>query len=420
MKFLTYFFCFILFGSSSAADWPTWRGPNSDGKLSEGGAAFPVEWSPQKNLKWRVELPEPGNSSPIVVGERIFLTLGKEKGASCCLLCFNTKDGSLRWEKEVNYGKVDLTHQTNPYCSASPVSDGERVYAWYGNAGLFAYDLDGKELWKSDLGTDYAHIWGSNAGSPVIHGDAVIISAGPGLAMRLFAVNRQTGATIWQKDLPDAASQKADQFKGSWATPLIIKHENRSQILLGLPGSLRSFDPATGAEIWRCGGLGDLCYTNVMTDQSRAVYLCGYGGPGIAMRLPQAAEAGDLTATHRIWADDGKSRNRQRIGSGQIIDDHLYLVEEPGGMICLDLTTGRKVWEERLGRKSWSSMNLIGDKLYVNDQSGTSFVIKPDRSGLKLLQQNPVDPNQHTNSTPAFSNGLIIQRTDAYLYGFGS
>ncbi len=419
MKPFTLVCAFLFSASAFSNDWPTWRGPDGNGKLTEGAAVYPVEWSAEKNLKWRVDLPAPGNSSPIVVGDRVFVTLGKEKGKLRCLLCFSASDGSLLWEKSVDYGKEDKTHKTNPYSAASPVSDGESVYAWHGNGGLFAYDLEGNELWKRDLGTDYAHIWGPNAGSPVIYEDTLVLHAGPGLEVKLFGLNKKTGETVWEKDLPAAESAEVGQFKGSWATPRLVSNDGRDEVLIGLPKALRSFDPKSGKELWSCGGLGDLCYTNVLTDGKRVIYLSGFGGPGMGMTFPKASETGDVTAARQLWADQGKKGRRQRIGSGQIIGDYLYNLDEPGVMVCLEVETGKMLWEERLSKKSWSSMNLIGDKLFVNDELGTTYVIQPDPGALKLLHTNQIDKRQHTNSSLAFANGKIFQRTDAYLYAFG-
>jgi outer membrane protein assembly factor BamB len=155
-----------------------------------------------------------------------------------------------------------------------------------------------------------------------------------------------------------------------------------------------------------------------MTGNGRALYLCGYGGPGIGVKLPSASETGDLTSSHRLWADPpkGQNQNPQRIGSGQILGDHLYVLNEPGVMQCSEVATGKILWRERLGANSWSSMNLIGNTLYVNDTRGTTYLIEPDPTALKLLGKNDIDPNQHTNASLAFANGRIYLRTDAHLY----
>ena len=401
----------------AANEWPSWRGPDGDGKLPDAGA-YPVKWSATERIAWRVALPDRGNSSPVVWGNRVFLTQAEEEGKKRSLICFDAKDGKQLWKKTIDFGKVEETHKTNPHCPASPVTDGKVVIAWHGNAGLHAYDFEGKEVWSADPGSDYAHIWGPHAASPVLSGGAVLVHAGPGPVMRLFAVHKDTGKILWKEELDAFESTDAKQFKGSWATPLVIDNGGRAEMLLGLPGFLTSFDPRSGKELWRVAGLGDLCYTNVMTGNGRALYLCGYGGPGIGVKLPTSGETGDLTATHRLWADPpkGQNQNPQRIGSGQIFGDHLYLLNEPGVMQCSEVATGKILWRERLGANSWSSMNLIGKSLYVNDTRGTTYLIEPDPTAMKLIGKNEVDANQHTNASPAFAGGRIYLRTDSYLY----
>lgn len=400
-----------------ANDWPGWRGPNGDGKLPDAGE-YPTKWSASENIDWRVDLPDRGNSSPVVSGGRVFLTQAEEEGKKRSLMAFDAKDGKLLWKETIDHGKVEETHKTNPHCAASPVTDGKIVIAWHGNAGLHAYDLDGKKLWSRDLGQDYVHIWGPHAASPVIMGNAVLLHAGPGPVAKLFALEKTDGETIWEKDLDEFESVDAKQFKGSWATPVLAGNDGRDEMLLGLPGALVSFDPRSGKELWRVGGLGDLCYSNVLIGNGRALYLCGFGGPGIAVRLPAGHESGDLTKSHRLWADPpkGQNQNPQRIGSGLVIGEHFYLLNEPGVMQCSRVDTGEIVWRERLGANSWSSANLIGKTLYVNDTLGTTYLIIPDPVGLKLIGKNAIDPNQHTNASLAFADRRIFLRTDAYLY----
>lgn len=405
----------------SADEWPSWRGPHGDGTLPE-AAGYPTRWSAIENLVWRVELPDRGNSSPVVAGGRVFLTQAEDEGRKRSLLCFAAGDGALLWKRTLEYGEAEPTHKTNPHCAASPTTDGRLVFAWHGNAGLRAYDFEGEEVWSADLGSDYEHIWGPHAASPVLVGDALLVHAGPGPVVRLFALEKNSGRILWKRDLDEFASADAKQFKGSWATPLPWRRGGRDEILLGLPGFLASFDSRSGDELWRIGGLGDLCYTNAMAGGGRVLYLCGYGGPGVAARLPEPGEGGDLTASHRLWADPPKGRNQnpQRIGSGQIVGDHLYLLNEPGVMQCSLVETGEILWRERLGANSWSSMNRIGGVLYVNDTRGTTYLVEPDPAGLKLLAKNEIDPNQHTNASLAFAGGRIFQRTDAYLYAFST
>lgn len=398
--------------------WPTWRGPNGDGSLEPATPAetYPTEWSAEKNILWRTPLEAPGNSSPVVWGERLFMTQGENENQLRSLLCFDTRDGKLLWKKSVERPANDPTHQTNPGVSASPTTDGEIVVAWHGNAGLHAFGFDGNARWSADLGDDYKHIWGPNAASPVLHENLVIVHSGPGLVARLVAVDKADGSVVWNKRLPGAESEKFDQFKGSWATPRIIDNDGRAEMLVPLPGRLSSFDPATGDELWHCTGLGDLCYSNALVADDTLVAMSGFGGPALALRRPGPDERGDLTESHRLW-HVALPKPPQRIGSGQIIGDHIYNVSANGVAQCIGLKTGEVVWNERLGRESWSSLNLVGGLLYSTDKSSTTFVIEPSHETLKVIATNPVAPPQNNaNTTPAFANGTIYLRSPTALF----
>jgi outer membrane protein assembly factor BamB len=395
-----------------AGDWPTWRGPDSNGKAPP-DAKPPLHWSETENLLWKVALPAPGNSSPIVWGERVFLTSANAEGSSRGMICFDRRSGKQLWEKHVIHSEAELTHETNPFCAASPTTDGKRIYVSYGSAGMAAYDLEGKELWRKNLGP-FTHLWG-NATSPVLYGDTVILLCGPGLAVKLVALDKTDGDLAWETPLPSAQSKDEKEFKGSWTTPFPLMNGARDELLCPLPQHLASFDPATGQEIWRCGGLSDLCYTNVLVGNGMIVAMSGYNGPSIGLRVPKPDESGDITESHRLWRVE---KNQQRIGSGLISGDHLYIQNEPGVAQCIELKTGKEIWNERVGRSTWSSMTLVDERLYVTDQSGTTHVLKPGTT-FERLAENKLGQNEITRATPAFSNGQVFLRTHENLYCFG-
>ncbi|MEM7144539.1 MAG: PQQ-binding-like beta-propeller repeat protein [Verrucomicrobiota bacterium] len=394
-------------------NWPNWRGPHSDGHLKAEPGTFPVEWGPEKNITWKTPLPGPGNSSPVIWNNRIFLTQAVDQGQTRSLLCFDRSNGKLLWQKDVAYPEEDPTHKTNFFDSASPVTDGKLVYAWHGNAGLFAYDLNGQEKWKrTDLGK-YIHQWGANAASPILYKNSLILYAGPGTEANLFAFDKTSGKTIWKTELPEAASENFKQFKGSWATPLLISNnDERDELILPLPQRLTAFNPATGEELWRCEGLSDLCYTNALSGDDLIVAMSGYKGPAIGVRLPDSMTTGDITDSHRLWHVEP---NQQRIGSGIIVGDHIFILNEPGVAQCIEARSGREIWKARLGAGSWSSANHVGDLLYFTDQTGTTYVVEPNTTKLHILETNRLPKGEHTNASLAFSNGQIIQRTDKFL-----
>jgi len=419
LRFLSILALAALASSAFGANWPAWRGPLGTGISEE--TNLPVEWSQTQNVKWRVELPEAGNSTPIVWGDRVFLT--QAIGNQRTLMCFNRNDGKVLWQSGVTAREKDPTHPTNPYCSASPVTDGERVIVSFASEGLFCYDFDGKEIWhRTDLGRQ-VHIWG-NASSPVIHGDLCFLNFGPGETTYLLAVEKKTGKTVWKNDedtgynkpqTPDPVSGKTDnpQFIGSWTTPVITKIDGKDQLLMSWPRHLAAYDPATGKELWTCSGLNPLVYTSPIYGDGVVVSMGGYGGPAIGVR---AGGSGDITATNRLWQN---MRSPQRIGSGVVKDGHVYIHNDPGTVMCIDVKTGTPLWSERMKPtggtgQNWSSVMLAGDKCYTITQGGDCFVFKADPK-FELISVNSLG-GERSNSSIVPSNGELFIRTHKALY----
>jgi outer membrane protein assembly factor BamB len=394
-----------------AANWPTWRGPENNGVSRE--ATFPTTWSKSSNILWQVPLPGPGNSTPIVWGDKVFVTCAFEKGARRGLICFDRKDGKILWQQDVPYATKEPTHETNPYCSSSPITDGERVIAWQGSAGLVAYDMEGKLLWhRSDLGA-FTHIWG-NASTPLFDGDNVIAYMGPGLNVFVGGFDKKTGKDVWRIDLPDAKAKTVDQFYGSWSSPVIREADGKKELILGLPKQIVAYDLATQKQIWSCSGLGPLVYTNPLVSGDTIVVMSGYSGPAVGMR---AGGSGEITESNRLWQITDKKDLPQRVGSGIIVGDHIYILNDPGFAQCIELKTGKEVWREKLGVTSWSSMSYAGGKLYVIDFKGETFVLNASPE-FRLVARNPL--GEMTRASHAFSDGQIFIRTYNNLYCIGS
>ncbi len=397
----------------SATDWPTWRGPLV-------GAAkhtnVPITWSATENVKWKTPLDGPGNSSPIVVAGRVFLTAANEDGSRRGLLCFDADSGKQLWRKELSAEPKELTHETNPYCASSPATDGERVYVWHGSAGAAAYDFDGKQLWHVDLG-EFTHIWGY-AASPVVVDGKVILSCGPGVRVVLVALSADDGSEVWRRELPEAQSKDEKEFKGSWSTPTLLPAaagEAAGQLLISFPNELRSFNVANGEDVWTCKGLGDLAYTSPLLSADQppiAVAMGGYHGPAIACRT---GGTGDITADARLWLHDKK--NPQRVGSGAIVGDHVYILNENGIAWCIELESGKKLWEERISSPSWSTMTLVDGRLYVSNMQGETLVLRPNAEKCDVIATNKIG-GEMTRASLAFAGRRIYQRTYKHLYCF--
>jgi len=385
----------------AAADWPTWRGPDGQGRSAE--KHLPLTWSATENVKWKVALPAAGNSTPIVWKDKVFVTQASKGGGTRNLMCLARADGKLLWTRETPYEDKEPAYDPNFYCSASPATDGERVVVSYGSAGMFCYDFSGKMLWQKDLGK-LTHRWG-NASSPLLHGDLAILWCGPGERQFLLAVNKRTGATVWEHQEPGGK----DGFYGSWSTPLIAKVKGQDQLLLSAPRRLLGIDPQSGKELWSCEGLTDLVYTSPLYQDGIAVAMSGFGGAALAVQL---GGEGDVTRD-RLWHHP---RNAQRVGSGVIVGAHVYILEETGVPHCYDLKTGKQVWsmEKRPdGGKSWSSMVSAAGRLYVVNQDGDThvFAASPD---YQLLATNRL--GEHTNASIAISNGELFIRTWKHLW----
>jgi outer membrane protein assembly factor BamB len=308
-------------------------------------------------------------------------------------MCFQRTDGKLLWQVGVTTAEKEPTHGTNPYCSASPVTDGERVIASFASDGLFCYDFTGKELWRrTDLGRQI-HIWGNGA-SPVIAGHLCFLNFGPGATTYLLAVDKRTGKTVW-KHAEDTGYGKVT-YIGSWSTPVLMQN----QLLMSWPRRLAAYDPPTGKELWTCDGLNPLCYSSPIYGDGIVVALGGFNGMALAARNGE-----------RVWHHQ---RSPQRIGSGVVHAGHLYIHNDPGTAMCLDLKTGENIWTEPLkGGPNWSSVMLADGHCYTITRAGTCCVFKASPQ-FELVASNAL--GEPSNSSIAPSNGDLFIRTHKALW----
>jgi len=403
-------FVFLSMGAPAWADnWPAWRGPHSTGICGE--RDLPLTWSPTTNIRWKVALPGPGNSTPIVWGDRIFLTQALAGGKSRAVIAFSRTDGKKLWQQEAPCAVEETSHRQNPPCSASPVTDGVAVYAHLASAGVLACDLDGTKLWHRDLGP-VLHKWG-NGSSPILYKDLLLVFHGPGEPTFLMALDKRTGKTVWKKE------EKAinSPIFGSWSTPVVVQTGGHDELIMPLPGDriggtgeFKAYDPATGKELWRCQGLGNEIYAMpvVSAEGDLVVGISGHNGPLMAVR-PGGKE--DVTATHRVWRQADKGP--QRVGSGVVHEGRLYLADAPGFIECLDVRTGAVLWKERLEGTLWGSLLLADGRLYVSSLEGTTFVLEAGPK-FQLLARN--DMKEPIYAALAVSNGEMFLRTYEHLY----
>ncbi len=392
-----------------AGNWPAFRGPSGDGKSL--GKDLPSEWSPSKNIKWKLKLPSSGSSSPIIWEDKIFLsqsidTLGKQRA----LLCIDRKDGKVLWQKSVSFNDKEPTHSTNPYCSATPVTDGKRVIVSFGSAGIYCYDFEGTVLWNFNPGPSI-HIWG-NAASPILYKNLMILNCGPGEKTFLLALDKTTGKEIWRANEPGGVSGLGEikDWLGSWSTPIIYTNQNTNQLIMSWPNYLKSYNPDNGEVLWTSKELTKLVYTSPITTSDLVIAMSGFHGSAVAVKTDGK---GEVTASHQVW--NNSSKNPQRIGTGVIHDKYLFMANAgPGNIQCIDIKTGKDLWEnQRLGANHWGSLIYADGKIHATDQTGETFILEASPV-FKLLAKNSL--KEHTDSTIAIADQEIFIRTYQHLW----
>lgn len=412
--------CFVLCSGSVAStradSWRSWRGDLlGSGKAAEPN--LPLEWGEEKNVKWRIELPEAGNSTPVIFGGKVFVTQPLSADKTRNLMCFSQADGSLLWKKGLSYAKDERTHRSNPYCSASPAVAENFVVVSHGSAGVAAYDHDGEELWKRDFGA-IDHVWG-NSSSPVIYKDIVIHYHGPAEDAVLYGLNRKTGETAWKWEEPvwnpekrtDGFSDRSERgVIGSFSTPIIVATSDRVELLMSFPLEMKAFDPLSGEVLWTCEGLNPLVYASPVYDDGIVVTMGGYHGNSIGVKV---GGDGDVTASHRLWHE---VRHNGGIGTGVAREGMLYYQDSGGIVFCDDMKTGKTIWKARLpgAGKSWGSFVLAGDRIYTLSQAGDSVVFKASPDRFEVIAQSNL--GEHTNSSIAPAGGQLFIRTHEALW----
>jgi outer membrane protein assembly factor BamB len=413
--------------AARAENWPAWRGPTGQGVSTE--TNLPVTWSATENIRWKVPLPSAGNSTPIVWQDRVFITQANDvtqwppkvpeyfAGGSSAgghaiaekrsVLCFNRADGKLLWQRDVVYKEPEMTHPTNPFCSASPVTDGEVVVASHGAAGLAAYDLDGKETWRYDVGK-IEHLWGT-ASSPILYHNLCIVWCGPGNRQFLVALNKQTGEKVWET-LEEGGDDgiTSRKFLGSWSTPLVARVAGEDQLVFAVPHKIKGYDPRTGKELWSSSGPGVYCYSSPLFVDGLAIF-----GP----TLVKLGASGDIS----------KERLRHKVGSmnistAVISGNYLYTYNNVGVPGCYEIKTGDELWEGQIekrpgGKTAWGSPVCADGRIYITDQEGatTVFGVGPK---YELLALNKLD--ERCNASIAVSQGNLFIRTQKHLWCIGT
>ena len=383
--------------------WPRWRGPSGQGVVEDAG--YPDTWSDTTNVLWKTAVPGGGHSSPIVWGDRIFLTTSQNGGQRVSVLSFRQSDGELLWNTDAPEGRPEYTHGKNSPASATPTTDGERVYASFGSRGILAVDFDGNIVWHREFGRiDNYH---GPAGSPLLYRDTVIIYQDQNSGGFVIALDTRTGETRWRTDRSASVG---------WGTPIAISVGDHDELIVSSQRQVRSYDPLTGEELWSCGGnLFEVIPTPAV---GHGLIFCSSGRAGPTLAIKPGGR-GDVTDTHVAWKT---TRGSPFVPSPLVYRNYLYLVNDMSSIItCLNAKTGETMWQERLGRPRREGVSaspvVVDDKLFVTNDDGQTFVLKtgPD---FELLHTN--DIGARTLASPALVDGTWYIRTSRELIAIGN
>jgi len=387
--------------------WPGWRGPSAQGIVS--GGAYPDTWSDTENVRFRVGVPGNGNSSPVVWGDRLFLTTAYQGGEGLSLLCFRRSDGARMWETFVPQEGVEHAHQKNGHASATPVTDGERVYASFGTHGLLAFTLDGKIAWHRKLGAlDNYH---GSAGSPVLYQGRLFLyqdhRGSESLKSFVAAFDAATGETRWWKDRAHTTG---------WGTPVMVQVGPRVELVVSSQHQVYGYDAETGEELWSARGNKFEVIPTPVVAQGLVFCSSGRAGPTLAIR---PGGRGDVTATHVVWQ---APKGSPFVPSGIVHGEVLYLVNDMLSIItAYEARTGSLLYQERLGeamREGFSASPVaVGDKLFFTNDQGETFVVKAGPS-FELVRVNRL--NARVLASPALVDGRWYFRTESELLAIGS
>ena len=399
--------------------WPQWRGPLGTGVAPQ--ATPPLHWSETQNIQWKLNLPGEGDSTPIVWGDRVFVLAAvpvpnpdqspeNQKAPNgrfrFMVFCIDRGSGRVLWQRVARETAPHEGHQeNNTFASASPVTDGQLVWAFFGSRGLYCYDFDGHLKWQKDFGLMKTKMGFGEGASPALSGDTLVINWDHEGDDFIAAFDKSTGKELWR--------QPRDEPTG-WSTPLIVDFAGRKQVVVNATSKVRSYDLATGKELWSCGGQTANAIPSPVAGGG-LVYLTS-GFRGSALQAIRLGKTGDLTGSDAIvWSHH---KGTPYVPSPLLVEHYLYFISGNDGIIsCFDAATGQPYFErERLEalRGVYASPVCAGDRVYVLGRDGVCVVLhkgpKPEVLGVNRLEDNRSD------ASIALVEHQLFLRTAHHLY----
>lgn len=389
-----------------AEDWPRFRGPSGLGISQEKN--LPVTWSDTENLAWKTALPGYGASSPIALDGKLYVTCysgyatGQTQGSMedlrLHIVCVDANKGAIVWDKKIEPVLPESSRvRDHGYAAATPASDGEYLYVFFGKTGVLKYDLQGNQVWQTSVGTK-THGWGSGT-SPVLYENLVIVNASVESGS-LVAIDKITGKETW----------RAGGMDSSWNTPHLVKGANgKQELAVSVKGWILGFDPGTGKELWRCEGIPDYVCPSIISHEGVLYALGGRSSKAIALR---SGGRGDVTNTHKLWQVDVGAN----VSSPIVYEGHLYWVSDRNNVAyCLGLTDGSVKYAQNVRMQPYASTLLAEGRLYVVTRQGGTLVLAA-KPKFEQLAHNRFEDRSTFNASPIVYSGKLILRSDENLY----
>lgn len=410
-----YVVCFLLAllaldnAISYAADWRQFRGPGGQGVSNDRG--LPLTWSDQQNILWKTELPGAGASSPIALGDRLYVTCysgyGSETESSgpmedlkLHVVCLSDS-GKIIWNQTVA-PKLPETERVRDhgYAAPTPVTDGKHIYVFFGKTGVLKFDLNGKQLWQTSVGNKL-HGWGCGT-SPVLFQNLVIVNASVE-SNSLVAIHQDDGKEVWRVGGMDS----------SWNTPHLVEvGDGQTELVVSVEGKILGFDPSTGKQLWSCDGIPDYVCPSVVSHQGVVYVIGGRTSQAFAVKT---GGRGDVTKTHLLW----NAKAGANVVSPVVHDGYLYWVSDRNTIAyCVRLQDGKVMYAERFPAQPYASA-VVGDgKIYIVTRSSGTYVLaaKPE---FELLAHNELEDRSTFNASPIVANSKLILRSNKFLYCIG-
>jgi outer membrane protein assembly factor BamB len=415
----------------SAADerekyWPQWRGPYATGVSRQ--AKPPIEWGETKNIKWKVEIPGRGSSSPVVWGDRLYLQTAVPLGASgdthkplggvtprpphaFKVLSIDRRTGKVVWEKTAReQAPHEPAHFENgTWASGSPITDGQHIIAYFESFGIYCYDMNGTLVWEKDLGDKRMRNQFGEGSTPVLHGNTIVVVWDHlGGQSFVVAMDKRNGQELWRENRDEI---------DTWATPLVVEHEGRAQVIVPGVKRLRSYDLATGKVVWETAGLTMNPIPSPVFDNGIVFATSGFQGNSLkAIKI--AGATGDITNTgHVLWTLD---RDTPYVPSPLVYEGVLYILKTNNGLLsAFDAQSGKPLYQlQRLEKAPnvFSSPVAAAGRVYIAGRDGTTVVLNHGRS-FQVLAENVLDDG--FDASPALVEGDIYLRGYKYLYAIG-